>query len=58
MFSSNVILIAAAFVLALVFIYILYAIIMYQGNKGNKGENSGVPPEKLGYLKEKIGNRR
>ena len=37
MFSSNVILIATAFVLALVFIYILYAIIMYQGGKSNKG---------------------
>ena len=34
---SNVILIAAAFVLAMVAIYVLYAIIMYQGGKNSRG---------------------
>lgn len=37
MTNINIILIAAAFVLALASIYILYAIIMYQGNKNGKG---------------------
>ena len=37
MANFNVILIAAAFVLAMAAIYILYAIIMYQGNKGSRG---------------------
>lgn len=36
MANSNVILIVAAFVLALIAVYILYAIIMYQGGKGNR----------------------
>ena len=35
--SINVILISVAFILALFAIYILYAILMYQGNKGSKG---------------------
>lgn len=37
MANANVILIAAAFVLAMAAVYILYAIMMYQGNKGSKG---------------------
>ena len=35
--DSNIILISVAIVLALVAIYILYAIMMYQGGKNNKG---------------------
>lgn len=37
MYNLNVIIISAAFVLALVAIYILYAIMMYQGGKNGKG---------------------
>ncbi len=37
MTNTNVILIVAAFILALVAIYVLYAIIMYQGGKNSKG---------------------
>ena len=37
MIDLNIIVIAAAFVLAMFAIYILYAIIMYQGGKGNRG---------------------
>ena len=39
--NVNIILISAAFVLAFAAIYILYAIIMYQGTK-NKGNESSV----------------
>lgn len=35
--NINVLLIIAAFLLALVAIYVLYAILMHQGNKGSKG---------------------
>ena len=37
MANSNILLIIAAFILALVAVYILYAIIMYQGNKISRG---------------------
>ena len=37
MANINVILIAAAFILALVAIYVLYAIMMFQGNKSSRG---------------------
>ncbi len=37
MVNANIILIAAAFVIALAAIYILYAIIMFQGNRNSKG---------------------
>lgn len=37
MSDINIILISAAFILALGAIYVLYAIMMYQGNKGGKG---------------------
>lgn len=37
MTNINVLLIIAAFILAVVAIYVLYAIIMYQGTKNNKG---------------------
>ena len=37
MANINIILISAAFVLALVAIYVLYAIMMYQGHKNGKG---------------------
>lgn len=39
MVNVNVLLISAAFILALVAIYVLYAILMYQGSKGNKGND-------------------
>ena len=39
MVNVNVILISVAFILALVAIYVLYAILMYQGSKGNKGND-------------------
>ena len=37
MANFNILLIAAAFVLALIAVYVLYAIIMHQGNKNSKG---------------------
>ncbi|MBE7711403.1 MAG: tetratricopeptide repeat protein [Cyanobacteria bacterium SIG31] len=37
MVNLNIIVIAAAFILALTAIYVLYAIMMYQGGKGTKG---------------------
>ena len=39
MVNINVLLISAAFILALVAIYVLYAILMYQGGKGNRGND-------------------
>ena len=39
MVNVNVLLISAAFLLALVAIYVLYAILMYQGGKGNRGND-------------------
>ena len=37
MANTNILIIIAAFILALVAVYVLYAIIMYQGNKNTKG---------------------
>ena len=37
MINVNIILVSAAFIIALAAIYVLYAIIMYQGNKNTKG---------------------
>lgn len=37
--NSNILIIAAAFVLAIAAIYVLYAILMYQGGRGSKGND-------------------
>ena len=36
MLETNILLISIAFLLALIAIYVLYSILMYQGGKGNK----------------------